>query len=70
MKTEKDIYRKMYCHLFNRITDALQCGDENKVVCILKQAQIDTEEMFMSFEDSETGYDEITEMKNCEQWFR
>lgn len=52
------------------MTDAIQCGDKNKVVCILKQAQIDTEEMFMSFEDSETGYDEITEMENGEQRFR
>ena len=41
------MYRKMYFHLFNVITDALEENDINVLKEILKQGQIETEEMFI-----------------------
>ncbi len=39
----------MYYHLFNAITDALETNPEEKIKKILMQAQIKTEEMFISY---------------------
>lgn len=48
---EKELYWKMYSELFNTITDVLPLIENTRVAGILKQAQIDTEEMYISFED-------------------
>ena len=41
------MYKKMYFHLFNTITDALEENDIFVLKEILKQGQIDTEEMYI-----------------------
>lgn len=45
----EEIYKKMYYHLFNAITDALETNPEEATKNILMQTQIDTEEMFISY---------------------
>ncbi len=42
------MYKKMYYHLFNKITDAIEFSSETVVKEILKQAQIETEEMYIN----------------------
>lgn len=42
------MYKKMYFHLFNVITDALEENDINVLKEILKQGQIETEEMYIN----------------------
>ena len=49
-KSELELMKDMYFHLFNSITDALPYIKDNKAIEILKQAQIDTEEMYISEE--------------------
>lgn len=49
-KTETELFKNMYYHLFNSISDALPYIKDNKALEILKQAQIDTEEMYISEE--------------------
>ncbi len=49
-KNEIELLKKMYFHLFNSITDALPYIRNEKALEILKQAQIDTEEMYISEE--------------------
>ena len=49
-KNESELLKKMYLHLFNSITDALTYIRNEKALEILKQAQIDTEEMFINME--------------------
>ena len=44
-----EMYKKMYYTLFNAITDAIEEEDKEKAVEILKNAQIETEEIFISF---------------------
>lgn len=53
-----NIYKKLYYTLFNRISyaiEALERGEYDKTTEILKQAQISSEEQYMSIEDSPTG---------------
>ncbi len=45
------IYKKMYYHLFNCVTDALEEADIDKVKEILKNAQIETEEIYISSDE-------------------
>ncbi len=45
----EEIYKKMYYHLFNAITDALETNPKEDTKIILMQAQIDTEEMYISY---------------------
>ena len=45
---ENELYKKMYYHLFNVITDAINESNHIKRIEILKQWQIDTEEMYIS----------------------
>ena len=45
--TEKELYWKMYSNLFNTITDVLPLIENTQAAEILKQAQIDTEEMYI-----------------------
>lgn len=42
------MYKKLYYHLFNTITDALNETDTEKIKNILKNGQIETEEMYIS----------------------
>lgn len=44
---ERELLWKMYSKLFNTITDVLPLVGNSKVVEILKQAQIDAEEMYI-----------------------
>ncbi len=48
--TEKELHWKMYSKLFNTITDVLPLIENTEAAEILKQAQIDTEEMYISKE--------------------
>ncbi len=45
---ENELYKKMYYHLFNAVTDSINEPNHIKRVEILKQAQIYTEEMYIS----------------------
>ena len=49
-KSELELMKDMYFHLFNSITDALPYIRNEKAIEILKQAQVDTEEMYISVE--------------------
>ena len=46
-----DIYKKMYYHLFNAITDIFETDVDDFTREKLKQAQLETEEMYISVED-------------------
>ena len=48
---EKELYWNMYSKLFNTITDVLPLIENTKASEALKQAQIETEEMYISFEE-------------------
>ena len=41
-------YKQMYFKLFNRVTDAIEICDDDKVKAILINAQQETEEMYIS----------------------
>lgn len=45
---ENELYKKMYLHLFNAVTDAINEPNHIKRIEMMKQAQIDTEEMHIS----------------------
>ncbi len=45
---ENELYKKMYLHLFNAVTDAINEPNHIKRIELMKQAQIDTEEMYIS----------------------
>ncbi len=45
---ENELYKKMYYHLFNVVTDAINEPNYIRRIEILKQGQIDTEEMYIS----------------------
>lgn len=53
---ESELYKKIYLHLFNAVTDAINEPNHIKRIEMMKQAQIDTEEMYIS-------YCEITHLK-------
>lgn len=42
------VYKKMYLGLFNAVTDALEKDDVDEIIEILKQAQIDAEEIYIN----------------------
>ena len=44
---EKELFWKMYSKLFNTISDVLPLIEDTKAAEILKQAQLDTEEMYI-----------------------
>ena len=52
------MYKRMYYHLFNTITDVLKETDIEKIKETLKNGQIETEEMYIS-EDSKLQIFEI-----------
>lgn len=45
---ENELYKKMYYHLFNYVTDAINSQSKEDSDIILKNAQIETEEMYMN----------------------
>lgn len=67
------LYQKMYCIMFNAITDALNELDEmniGKAKECLKEAQFHTEELFMSQDEehTETNLEDEEEInKNTEE---
>ena len=53
---EMEIYKKMYYRLFNSITDALAALEQQNFGAtaeILRQAQIDSEEIYLDAEDED-----------------
>ncbi len=46
---EIELYKKMYLRLFNAITSAENLDTREKVIGFLKEKQIETEEMYISF---------------------
>ncbi|MBQ8182865.1 MAG: hypothetical protein IJ025_03070 [Clostridia bacterium] len=46
------MYKKMYLILFNAITDALQKSGTDEIKAILKQAQIDAEEVCINSDEN------------------
>ena len=46
---ENELYKKMYLHLFNAVTDAINEPNHIRRIEMMKQAQIDTEEMYISY---------------------
>ena len=52
-------YRKMYLHLFNAVTDALQLMDKgSKAADILRTAQCDCEEIYIDTAPSAVNSEE------------
>lgn len=47
-----DMYQKMYYHLFNAVTDAIEENNIDDVKKILIKAQQETEEIYISWEES------------------
>ena len=50
----EELYKKMYLHLFNAITDALRALEEGRALDArrrLMDAQCETEEMYISYEE-------------------
>ena len=46
-----DMYKKMYFHLFNSVTDALEENNIEKIKRLLIKAQQETEEIYVSWEE-------------------
>ena len=47
---ENELYKKMYYHLFNAVTDAIESETKEQSDALLKLAQITTEEMYIEYE--------------------
>ena len=45
---ENELYKKMYYHLFNAVTDAIRTETKQVADEILKQAQIETEDIYVN----------------------
>ena len=48
-----EMFQKMYCHLFNAVTDTLEENDIESIKKLLIKAQQETEEIYISWEKSE-----------------
>ena len=48
---ENELYIRMYYRLFNRVTDAISSKTKEEADIILKNAQQETEEMYMNSEN-------------------
>lgn len=48
---ENELFKNMYYHLFNAVTDAIRTETKSESDEILKQAQIKTEDMYINFND-------------------
>ena len=52
----KDDYKKMYLHLFNAVTDALELlPEENRAAQLLRTAQMVCEELYIQQGEEEGG---------------
>lgn len=49
MKNDADMYQKMYSKLFNKITDVIEVCDDEFTVEILKEAQRETEGIYVTY---------------------
>lgn len=49
MKNDVDMYQKMYSKLFNTITDVVKICNDKKCAEILKDAQKETEEIYITY---------------------
>ena len=49
-----EMYQKMYYHLFNAVTDAMEETDIEKIKRILIKAQQETEEIYISWDEKES----------------
>lgn len=47
---ENELYKRMYYHLFNAVTDAIESETKEQSDVLLKLAQITTEEMYIECE--------------------
>lgn len=45
---ENELYKNMYYHLFNAVTDAIRSETKEEADVILKNAQIKTEDMYVN----------------------
>ena len=48
---ENELYKQMYYHLFNAVTDAIRSETKEEADVFLKKAQIKTEDMYVSGEE-------------------
>ena len=46
-----DMYKKMYYHLFNAVTDAIEENNIDDIKKLLIKAQQETEEIYISWEE-------------------
>ena len=49
LKNDAEMYKAMYLKLFNTITDVVQCCSDEKSVEVLKQAQIEAEDIYITY---------------------
>ena len=49
-----EMFQKMYCHLFNAVTDTLEENDIESIKKLLIKAQQETEEIYISWEKSKS----------------
>ncbi len=49
MKNDAEMYKQMYCKLFNTITDVSQICTDKNCVDILKTAQTEAEDIFIHY---------------------
>ncbi len=49
MKNDAEMYQKMYGKLFNAICNVIDNCEDEEVVELLKQAQIEAEDIFISY---------------------
>ncbi len=51
LQNELNLFKKMYYRLFNAITDSEKCNTKEEVIAFLKSKQLETEEIYISFEE-------------------
>ena len=51
MKNDLDMFQKMYYHLFNAVTDALEKNNMEEIKASLIKAQQETEEIYVSWDE-------------------
>ena len=49
MKCDLEMYKKMYSKLFNSVTDVIEICKDEKSVELLKKAQKETEEIYITY---------------------
>lgn len=49
MKCDLEMYKKMYSTLFNSVTDVIRICKDEKSVELLKKAQRETENIYMTY---------------------